>query len=193
MQVQFTARHMELTDTLREYATTKVEKLKRYMDLIVDAHVTLSVEKYRHQAEVRIKGKRGVVSGAEVSDDMYLSIDRVFDKIEKQLRRRKDRRVQKRQLRTEEMESKGIPITEVNTDEDETIDAFSIIRNEIGDNIVEDDITYVKKMNMEEALLLFKAADEEYLVYHDTDSDDNLSLLYRRRDGKYGIIRIMED
>ncbi len=183
MQTQFTARHMEMTDAIKAHAQLKLEKLQRYMDLIVDAHVILSVEKYRHKVEVSVKGKDITVAGTEVSEDMYLSLDRVFDKIEKQLRRRKDRRVyQKRGVRSENL-NEQVYDTGDDVVIDDLIDASTIVKNEIGDKIVESEVELSKPMGFEDALMQFKLINHDLFIFRNADEAGNLSVIYRRQDG----------
>jgi putative sigma-54 modulation protein len=80
---------MDSNDGMREYAKQKLMKIKRYMDNPVEAHVVLSVEKFRKIAEVTIKGEGVSVNGEERSDDMYSAIDNVMDKIGRQIKKRR--------------------------------------------------------------------------------------------------------
>ncbi len=184
MQVQFTARHMELTDALKKYTESKIDKLKRYMDMIVEAHVTLSVEKYRHRAEITLKGKKNTVSGVEVSDDMYMSIDKVLEKLEKQLRRSKDRRIARRGTKTEA----SSPISASDDEKPEAIEASEIVRQEIDNTIVETEEMEVKPMSVVEALMQFELQNEQLFVFRDANAMDQFKVLYRRSDGKLGLI-----
>lgn len=185
MQVQFTARHMELTDALKKHTENKIDKLKRYMDMIVEAHVTLSVEKYRHRAEITLKGKKNTVSGVEVSDDMYLSIDKVLEKLENQLRRSKDRRITRRAPKSDSNAS--IPII-VDEEKIEAIEASEIVRQEIDNTIVESEEIDIKPMSVVEALMQFELEKEKLFVFRDANAMDQFKVLYRRNDGKLGLI-----
>lgn len=91
MNISTTSRHYDLAPALRDYAEGKVENLKRYFEHIVNAHVIFSLEKYRHRVEItlHVNGKNFV--SAEESDDMYASVDRSVDKLERQLRRHKSK------------------------------------------------------------------------------------------------------
>ena len=89
MQISFTFRHMESNDGMREYAKQKLMKIKKYMDNPVEAHVVLSVEKFRNIAEVTLKGEGVSINGEERSDDMYSAIDNVMNKIGRQIKRRR--------------------------------------------------------------------------------------------------------
>ena len=87
MMINVTFRHMDSNDGIKEYARQKLMKIKKYMDSPVDAHVVLSVEKFRHIAEVTIKGEGVSINGEERSDDMYSAIDNVMDKIGRQIKK----------------------------------------------------------------------------------------------------------
>ena len=91
MNISTTARHYDLAPALKDYAEKKVEHLKRYFDHIVKANVVFSLEKYRHKVEItlHVNGKDFV--SIEESDDMYTSVDRSTDKLERQLRRFKEK------------------------------------------------------------------------------------------------------
>ena len=89
MQFSVTFRHMDSNDGMKEYTKQKLMKMKKYMDSPVEAHVVLSVEKFRNIAEVTIKGEGVSINGEERSDDMYSAIDNVMDKIGRQLKKRR--------------------------------------------------------------------------------------------------------
>jgi putative sigma-54 modulation protein len=91
MNISTTARQYDLSPALKDYAEGKVQNLKRYFDHIVNAHLVFSLEKYRHKVEIslHVNGKDFV--SEEESDDMYVSVDRSIEKLERQLRRHKDK------------------------------------------------------------------------------------------------------
>lgn len=92
MNTNVSFRHMDTSPSLRDYATGKLEKIcDKYVHGKVDANVTMSVEKYWHIANFTLSIKNLTIRGEERSEDMYSSIDLALDKIEKQLRRHKDR------------------------------------------------------------------------------------------------------
>src|SRR5215467_10645813 len=93
MNLSVTFRHMEATDAIRDYAKDKLEKIKRYFPDPITAHVVLSTERgYQHTADVVITLHNGlVIKGSEATEDMYSSIDLVMAKIERQVRRYKER------------------------------------------------------------------------------------------------------
>lgn len=91
MNISTTSRHYDLAPALKDYAEEKVQHLKRYFDHIVNAHLIFSLEKYRHKVEItlHVNGKDFV--SEEESDDMYVSVDRSIEKLERQLKRHKDK------------------------------------------------------------------------------------------------------
>lgn len=92
MNTNVTFRHMDSSDSLRDYAVGKLERVvDKYVHGSIEASVTLSVEKFRHIASYTVQIKNLTVKGDSSSEDMYSSIDLALDKIERQLRRHKDR------------------------------------------------------------------------------------------------------
>lgn len=91
MNISTTARHYELAPALKDYAEGKVNSLDRYFDHIVNAQLVFSLEKYRHRVEitVHVNGKDFV--SAEETDDMYASVDKSVEKLERQLKKHKDK------------------------------------------------------------------------------------------------------
>lgn len=91
MDITITGKQFHVTESLKEYVRKKTGKLKKYFNQLIDAHVVLTVEKLDHFVEVTINGD-SVVFHAEVrTEDMYASIDSLFEKMEKQIRRHKEK------------------------------------------------------------------------------------------------------
>lgn len=91
MQVNVTFRQMEHSDALKQYAEEKIEKLKKLLKPPVDARVTFSVEKYSHIADVAINAGGISINASEKSEDMYSSFDLAYSKIERQIRKYKEK------------------------------------------------------------------------------------------------------
>lgn len=91
MQVRISGRHFEVTEALKNHITKKVERFEKYLDSIIDIHAILGVEKYRQYAEISVFGKRLKFTEKSVETDMYVAIDKVCLRIEKTLRRHKDK------------------------------------------------------------------------------------------------------
>ncbi len=91
MQVVVTFRHMDKSDAIRDYATEKTERLAKYLHEPVEVHWVLSVEKIRHIADATVVAGGVSIKGQESTQDMYSAIDAVIDKLEKQVRRHKEK------------------------------------------------------------------------------------------------------
>ncbi|MBN1794932.1 MAG: ribosome-associated translation inhibitor RaiA [Candidatus Omnitrophica bacterium] len=92
MVFTITARHIDLTDAIRNYIQKRLEKLSKYEPRITEIHITITVEKkYRHIVEINLHSRRFDVVIKEESEDMYAAIDGAVDRISKILRRHKDK------------------------------------------------------------------------------------------------------
>jgi len=92
MQIHFTGRHVEITDSLKKYAEERLGKMSTYIDDIIDIHTTLSIEKHRHQADILLKSKSGAFMASAETDDMYQSLAQAIDKLETQAHKKQGRR-----------------------------------------------------------------------------------------------------
>ena len=93
MQVNITFRNMFATDALRNHVQERLAKVAdKYLDKVTEAHVTLSLERYLHHADINLQSGQFHVRGKEKSEDMYASIDKVSDKLEAQIRSSKDQK-----------------------------------------------------------------------------------------------------
>ena len=91
MQITITGHHVEVTAALRAYVTEKMQKLERHFDRVNSVNVILNVEKLQHQAEATVNAGGRTIFAAETAKDMYVSIDLLIDKLDRQVRRLKDR------------------------------------------------------------------------------------------------------
>lgn len=91
MQINITGHHVEVTPALRAYVTEKMQKLARHFDQVNSINVILNVEKLQHQAEATVNAAGRTLFAADTAKDMYASIDGLIDKLDRQVRRYKDR------------------------------------------------------------------------------------------------------
>jgi len=94
MRVSMTGRNLELSDPLKSYVKEKLAHLNHSFDRVVDTHVVLSVEKFRHCCEVTIHANGTTIHATNETEDMYASIDGVVDKINRQLKRHSEKQRQ---------------------------------------------------------------------------------------------------
>lgn len=91
MQLNITGHHVEITDALREFVTTKFAKLEQYFDRINQVYVVLSVEKVKQIAEATVHVNGGELHASLEQEDMYAAIDILVDKLARQLNKHKDK------------------------------------------------------------------------------------------------------
>jgi putative sigma-54 modulation protein len=91
MQINLTGHHVDLTTPMRDYVNSKMERLERHFDHVTDIHVVLSVEKLRHKAEATMNVSGGKLFADSVQEDMYAAIDSLVDKLDRQVRKHKEK------------------------------------------------------------------------------------------------------
>ncbi len=91
MQINLSGHHVEITEPLREYVTSKLSKLERHFDHVTNAHVVLTVEKQVQKAEASVHVSGGVLFADATGQDMYAAIDAMTDKLDRQIRRHKEK------------------------------------------------------------------------------------------------------
>ncbi|MHB9026301.1 MAG: ribosome hibernation-promoting factor, HPF/YfiA family [Armatimonadota bacterium] len=182
MQIIFSGKHVEVTPALREYAESKLAKLTRFFDHLQDIHVTESILRNQHIVEVTLHADGRVIRAEERSPDMYTSIDLVLDKLERQLVRYKGRFI----TRTRES-LEGVKPTELTAPrtepEEEPVEQPAIVRTKR---------FAVKPMDPEDAAVEMELVGHDFFVFRNARSDQ-VNVLYRRRDGDYGLIEPVVD
>ncbi|KAA8997963.1 ribosome-associated translation inhibitor RaiA [Paenibacillus spiritus] len=180
MQFSIRGQQIEVTDALRDYVEKKLSRLDKYFDAppASEGFVTLSVLRGLHTVEVTIP-LNGVTLRAEVrSEDMYASIDGVADKLERQIRKHKTKLNRKfRQegsLKTLFVE--GGPNSSVALED--TDEELEVVRNKR---------FTLKPMDVEEAILQMNMVGHNFFVFSNIDTSE-VSVVYKRNDGKYGLI-----
>lgn len=91
MQLDVSGHHVEVTDSLREYVATKFEKIKRHFDKVIDVHVILSVEKLQQKAEATLQLNGNKIFAEDTEENMYAAIDSLVDKLDRQVRKHKEK------------------------------------------------------------------------------------------------------
>lgn len=174
MQTSVTFKNLDPSETIKAYACDKLNRFDRLFYSSAEASVVLSIEKFRHIAEVNINGDRMTFVGKEETADMYSAIDMVLDKIEKQIKRGKQKFRERRAGGT--IKTKGAYGAETKALEDDVLPQVHV-RN----------IDY-KPMDVEEAIMQMDLIDDNFLVFTNAKSE-RVNVLYRRKDGNYGLIQ----
>ncbi len=92
MQISVSGQHLEITTSLRDYITGKLERLERHFDKVIKAHAILSVEKLRQKAEATIHIQGADIFAEAENENMYAAIDALVDKLDRQVKKHKEKR-----------------------------------------------------------------------------------------------------
>lgn len=180
MQTSVTFRHMNASDALRDHAIDKVKRLSKYLDDKADAHLVLSTERYLHKAEININAHGLIICAKELSSDMYNSIDRAVEKIEKQVKRYRARLAKSRPQEGSRMKM-HFKLLEASGDFDN--DAIS----DLPPTIVETKEFQARPMMLDEAVMQMDLLHNDLLVFLNAKTDQ-INVLYRKKGNKYGLI-----
>ena len=176
MQVSVTFRKIDASDTLRNYAQEKLFRIKKYVEDPIEAHVVLSVEKFRHIAEVSINANGLRLNGQEETGDMYSAIDMVVDKVESQIK--------KYRHKLKKRKSDGGPKPLLMRMNVLAVESFEEDQEPL---IIKTKQINAKPMDIDEAVMQMDLANSEFLVFTNAKTQ-NINVIYRRKDGNYGLI-----
>jgi putative sigma-54 modulation protein len=179
MRITITSRHYELTPALKDYAEKKVYHLKKYFDHLVDAHLTFSMEKYRHVAELTVHANGKDFMGREESEDMYASVDRVVDKLERQILRYKEKRKKRKSLpKLAELEYEPSPegFPEEKSAKEPALPDFVVPGK-----------TEFEKLTLAEAYRRMEEESRDFAIFLNRETG-KVTVLYKREDGKVGLL-----
>ncbi len=168
MNIIVTGRQIEVTPVLRNYAEEKISKFERYLSNITEAIVTLSVQKYRHKAEVLLKANGVMIQAEGVTGEIYSAIDDVSEKLERQVKKFKEKMVSHRRGEKAEAGSTDSSASE----------APSIIKRKRFE---------MKPMSPDEAAMQMDLMDKDFFIFTNDQSGD-INVIYKRDDGNFGLI-----
>ncbi len=171
MKMIITGKNIEVTDGLRSAVQEKIGKLNRYFTDETEVYVTLSVEKERQKIEVTIPVKGNVIRSEQVSNDMYVSIDLVEEIIERQLRKYKNKIIDRHQG------GNNFQKSYIENDYFES-DEIRIIKSKKFDS---------KPMYPEDACVQMELLGHNFFAFFNADTDQ-ISVVYKRKDGAYGLL-----
>lgn len=196
MQFSVTFRHMESTDALKQYAEERMQKIKKYFPDPIACHVVLSTERHNHRVDVNLQLHNGLqVAGHEATDNMYSSIDLVVAKIERQVRRYKDK------LRDHKVRADMTPLPVSHSVlQDDWIEPASehepsppeereaaAAEGDGVPRVVTREKFHAQPMEVGEAIMQLNLLHEQFLVFRNAETAQ-VNVVYRRDDGSYGLI-----
>lgn len=171
MELVIRGAKIKVTDAMKSYIEEKIGKLDKYLEDAANIRATVVVKVKGHNQiiEVTIPLKSFILRSEESQEDFYAAVDKAVDKLERQIRKNK--------TRIKERKVKDIPV----------INFEAIIEEEPKTTIVKRKSVEMKPMDEEEAVLQMELLGHEFFVFQDIDTD-SISVLYKRKDGNYGII-----
>jgi len=195
MQFAVTFRHMEPTEALKSYARERMERVRKYLPDPISCHVVLSTERHNHRIDVTFQLHNGLaVSGHEITENMYSSIDLCIAKIERQVRKYKGK--------LEGMRARPHHVVAMPWSHSIVSEAFG----EVGDGaangvtkdhhdagphpefqVVKTEKFHAQPLSVSDAIVQLNLMHEPFLVFCQ-DTDGRVAVVYRRDDGGYGLI-----
>lgn len=173
MEITFTGRHQTVSDALKDYVTSKLERAVKNIPKVNGAHVIIDSERYQHKVEVIVQVINQRIRAADKSDDLTASMDKAIDKLERQLKKYKDK------LQYHRTKGKDFPVEEsVEIEAEDTVRKPRLIRTKK---------IAPKPMDANEAFMQLQLSDEEFMVFMNAETDA-ISVVYKREDGNYGLI-----
>ena len=173
MKFQFSEKKVKLPRNVHDYAEKKVMKLARYFEEDAEALIVFSVEKNRNKVELTVPGAGTWFRASEATSDMFASIDAAVGTIEGQIRKNKTRLA--RRLRQDAFTR--------------TVEETSFAPEPEDDlNIVRIKSFYFKPMTREEAVMQMNLLEHNFFAFRDEDNGGTFAVVYRRKDGGYGLI-----
>lgn len=182
MQLNIKGKNFEVTDRLRKYVDQKVGKLDRYLPGIIDAWVELSVEdtkaaQDRQACQITLRTDRVILRAEERSDDMFTAIDTVLEKVNRQIDRYKGKRRDRRRGAGAAVEPGVVEVEAAEAEAEE--EAASIVR------VKRFPIT---PMHPEEAIEQMELLGHDFFIFYNAEVGQ-INVLYRRKDGNYGLLQ----
>lgn len=189
--IQITGRHVQVTDSMKDYAMDKISKIERFMNRIIDVNVIMDIQKLEHRVEIILKAGNMKITSKAVSTDMYVSIDQAVDKLEAQILRYKskiqdhhakghaDLNMTVNVLSPQEIEE-DLDVEEENGKEQE-FNRFKPHR------VVKQETLALKTLTYDEAIMKMELSGDMFMVFKN-EADQKLKIIYRREDENYGII-----
>jgi len=195
--IQVTGRHVSVTDAMQEYCRRRLASLHLDYPKIIEVQIIMDVQKYRHMAEVILHCSNHItLEATAVSDDMYVSVDEVVNKIGRQMRKyktrlmrqyrpRKDtiRHLEEKVLRWEWADSSD----ELNHSADASALNSQTEAHPEEPSVIQSEKYPVKPMFIDEAVLQIEMSSKQFLVFLNAKTE-RVNVIYRRKSGDFGLI-----
>ena len=175
MKFNIHGKKLDVTDSIKSYIEEKIGRLDKYFENPdeITATVLIKLRGNEQVVEATINANKFILRGEESHKDLYASIDKVSDKIERQIRKNKTR--MSKRINKELINDFVLDYSDIKDEEDNVIVKRKVIEN--------------KPMSEEEAILQMELLGHEFFAFKNMETND-VNILYRRKDGDYGIIEL---
>lgn len=177
MKFVFTDKKVNVPNYIHNYAEKKVGKLDRFFKEDATASLTFSVEKDRNRVEVTIRSSGTIFRVSESTSDMHASIDAAVASLERQIRKNKTR-LEKRFHSSGAIDQYVQEYAEDSEPVDEDTGEYEVVKTKR---------FYVKPASVDEAILQMNMLEHQFFMFRNTESNE-INVVYRRKDGKYGLL-----
>jgi putative sigma-54 modulation protein len=171
MQTDITFKNVDSSDALKDYALKRLSKMDKYIDRTAEAHVVLSVEKRRHKADVTLNANGTKINAVEITEDLYSAIDIVMDKLERQIKKHKEKLQGKK---TQQGKASQISVLSPTSKKNKP-------------RVIYEKNYFVRPMSIEEAIMQMDLVPENFIIFQNTESKQ-INMLYKRQNGDLALV-----
>lgn len=172
MNIKITGKNIDVTEAMKDYIEKRLERLEKFEGKNTEVNVVCSVEREEQIVEIQISHDGDFLRVEERNADLYASVDLALDRAERQLRKEKEKRVEK----TKENSLKG-----------KIVDMFRNEDNDVKGEITKTLVYEIKPISVEDAKLKLEEKDDIFLTFVNSDSNQ-VNVIYKRGDGSFGMV-----
>ena len=174
MKFEYTGRHIEVTPAIKSHVEDHFARLNHLFDgEHSKAHIVIEVERGKHRSEIIVNWRKEVLTATTILDDMYQSLSKSIDKIEKQANRLRKKVIDK--------SHKAKRVSEV------TVDTESVEPTPNLPRIISSKRYAIKPLSTDEAVMVLVEQENQFLVFRNSENE-KVSIIFKRKDGNYGLI-----
>jgi putative sigma-54 modulation protein len=187
--------HVAITEAMKDYAIEKVSKIDRFTDRIVDIRISMDIQKLEHRVDIVVKIGQLLIKSSAATDDMYASIDLAADKLRNQVLKYKSRiqdhtgkKLSVVDMVVNVLNPSGRDLKEIN-DDIEYENQRELMNDFSTHQVVSKESIPLKTLRLAEVVMKMDLSGDQFLIYR-SEEDRKLKVIYRRKDGNYGVIEI---
>jgi len=171
MRINYTARHTKVSEEMKQYCEKRIQSLEKLLGHPIDAHILVSVEKYRQKVEINLKTKMAMLYTVEETHDMSSSLTGAFDHLETRVKKEREKLRERKRRKIREVE------------------AYPSLKEEAGrpKRLIRSQSYTMKPLSIEEAIVQLDTSKEDVFLFRTLETE-SWAVVYRRKDGNYGLI-----